>query len=141
MIRIYGDASGRIIRVAQTDDPAELFVMVPDAVSTLILDPSTNAALAADYQARPESYTLLSGKIYKDGQLVTVNAPGADTSDAYNQAIKPETIAATIDTLTNGINQWDGLTAAQKQTVIVNNFKLVMQILRGVLRVVLWLYR
>lgn len=141
MIRIYGRADGAIVRVAQTDDPAEISAIVPDAVCSLIIDPSTNAALVADYQSDPTPYKLINSLLYKGGALVTVAGPGTDTTDATNQEITPGVITATIDALTMGINSWDGLTNAQKQTFVLNNFKKVMQILRGVLRVILWLYK
>ena len=141
MIRVYGDSTGRILRVAQTDDPAEVNVNVPGMASTLVIDPGTNVGLVADYQAGPEHYALLGGQLYKDGSPVVVAGPGADTTDASNSEISPATVRATIDLLTSGINAWDGLSAANKQAFVANNFKKVMQILRGVLRIVLWLYQ
>lgn len=141
MIKLYGDTNGRIVRIGQTDDPYEIIAVVEGAVSTAIIDPATNAALVADYQANPALYTLLAGVVYKSGQAVTVNAPGPDTVDANNTEITPDTIASTIKLLNQGISAWDGLTAAQKQTFVLNNFKKVMQVLRGLLRIALWLYR
>lgn len=70
MIKLYGDANGRIVRIGQTDDPAEIIAVVEDAVSTAIIDASTNAVLVADYQANPLPYTLLAGVVYKSGQAV-----------------------------------------------------------------------
>ena len=86
-------------------------------------------------------HSIADGALHYDGEPVVINEPGETYLDRHFLSDYLPLTDSYISQLTNGIDAWDSLTAAQKQTWFLNNFDDLLIMVRGILRFIRWLMK
>lgn len=81
MATIYGGADGQILRLLVTPFEEAQHGPPAGAVSTLVFDPATNAALLEGLRQEITAYRLITGRLERAGQPQPINPPSQAWQD------------------------------------------------------------
>ena len=132
MARMWG-LSEAIIRLTRTDEELEFFGAPEEFDDTLEFDVETNEEMLSALDSDWNAHTLSGGILRRNGIPITINPPGQHFLDRA-------TVKEFWDDLGNGIDwleahrqtwqsssdAWGGLTNAQKQTQLLDNFGVLL---------------
>jgi len=131
-MKLYG-LSTLIVRILATGEQEEAYGPPPEFDTALELDADTNAEIATGVIQNYNAYTLISGILYYNGQPVTINPPGrhfldrATIKEFWNDLGNGiDWLEAHRQTWQSSSDAWDGLTNAQKQTQLLDNFGVLL---------------
>jgi len=132
MAWIWGNL-GQLVRYLKTDQEMEM-IGEPDEFDDLLeFDLDTNTHVDQGLNTDWNVHTLSGGALQRDGQPVTINSPGqhfldrATVKEFWNDLGNGiDWLEAHRQTWQSSSDAWDGLTNAQKQTQLLDNFGVLL---------------